>query len=205
VIGVPGAVDVCLTGVLLRELAQLAPHINIVVRPSDLHVGATQLDDYVIDLAISVFPVIESWHRRLSLGWRNYACLFDPGQLPIRSPVRLKDYVSVNHVLTSFNGERHGVVDEALARIGQKRRIVAATMDFSSVPFYLASTASIATLPAYAAAVYGKKLRLTISPPPISLPDFELSMIWHARDDQDAGHTWFRSLLADVATRTTGV
>jgi LysR family transcriptional regulator, mexEF-oprN operon transcriptional activator len=47
--------------------------------------------------------------------------------------------------------------------------------------------------------VFAKSLGLTRSPLPFAVPDFTLSMIWHTRLDQDAGHAWFRELLSEIA------
>ena len=198
-LGLPSSLDICLTPILLDRLAKLAPMINLVIRPVDLHTGPGMIDAEEIDLGVSSFPRIETWHRRRDLGPRNYACLFDRKRLGIKAPVTLADYLAAAHVLTSFSGDRTGVVDAALAERALVRRVLVATPDFSSVPFYLATAKAMATLPTYAAQVFADSLGLTYSALPFAVPDFMLSMIWHARLDQDAGHTWFRKLLAEIA------
>lgn len=102
-------------------------------------------------------------------------------------------------MLTSFAGDLTGVADTALAELGLSRRVLVATPDFSSVPFYLAAANAIATLPAYAARVYADRLGLTYSAVPFAMPDFTISMIWHSRVDHDPGHVWFRELVESVA------
>jgi LysR family transcriptional activator of mexEF-oprN operon len=197
-LGLPSALDVCITPILLRRLATTAPAVNLIIRPVDLHTGPAMIDAEEIDLGVSSFPRIATWQRRLDLSQRNYLCLFDGKRLGMAAPISLDQYLSSSHVLTSFAGDRMGVVDAALAELGLARRVLVATPDFSSVPFYLAATNAVATLPAYAARVFARRLNLTCSALPFAVPDFMLSMIWHARADSDPGHVWFRDLVAAV-------
>jgi LysR family transcriptional activator of mexEF-oprN operon len=197
-IGLPSALDVCLTPALLRRFAAEAPGVNLVVRPIDFRTGSGMIDREEIDLGLSNLPNIESWHRRQDIGARNYACLFDGKRLGINAPISLESYLSLPHVLTSFSGEREGVVDAALAKLGLQRRVLVATADFSSIPFYLIHVDAIATLPEYAADSFARVLGLTSCPAPLNLPDFFLSMVWHARLHHDPGHSWFRTIVAKV-------
>jgi LysR family transcriptional activator of mexEF-oprN operon len=198
-LGLPSALDVCVTPLLLEKLAREAPGVNLVVRPVNLHTGVALLDSEEIELSVSAFPTIESWHRRRNLGSRNYGCVFDGRRLRIGSPITLKRYLELPHLLTSFSGERSGVVDTALAKRGLTRRVLVAC-DFATLPFYLSKCDAVATLPAYAAKVFAERLALSCSKPPLALPDFPLSMIWHGRHDNDAGHRWLRELVGEIVT-----
>lgn len=197
-IGLPSSLDVCLTPALLRRFAAEAPAINLVVRPIDFRTGPGMIDREEIDLGLSNLSSIEAWHRRQVIGARNYACLFDGKRLTIDAPISREHYLALPHVLTSFSGERNGVVDVALAKLKLQRRVVVTTGDFSSIPFYLLHSDTIATLPEYAAASFARVLALTCSPVPIDLPDFSLSMVWHARLQHDPGHTWIRTVVRQV-------
>ena len=114
----------------------------------------------------------------------------------------MNEYVKAAHVLTSFSGDHTGVVDTAIAKLKLKRRVVVATQEFSSVPFYLPGTDLVATLPTYAAHVYARRLRLALSPVPFPIPRLTLSMLWRARFTSDAGHAWFRNLASTIAEQT---
>ena len=43
---------------------------------------------------------------------------------------------------------------------------------------------------------FAQHLPLTILEPPLALPDFTMSLVWHERRDADPGHAWLRKLLA---------
>lgn len=198
-LGLPSALDVCVAPVLLERLAEQAPGVNLIVRPVSLHTGPALLDSEEIELGVSVFPTIESWHRRRNLGSHNYGCVFDGRRLGVRPPITLKQYLALPHLLTSFSGERSGVVDTAFAKRGLTRRVLVAG-DLAALPFYLSKRDAVATLPAYAARVFAERLALSYSKPPLALPDFSLSMIWHDRHDCDPGHRWFRQLVGETVT-----
>jgi DNA-binding transcriptional LysR family regulator len=196
-LGLPSALDVCVTPLLLSELSAIAPNVNLVVRSADVYSGPAMLDGDEIDLAVSYFSEIGPAHHRQPLGSYNYGCIFDGARLEISSPITLKQYLAAKHILTSFSGDRRGVADKALAELGHVRRILVATQEFSSIPYYLLASDTIATLPTYAAKTYARRIGLTYSPVPFSMPDFELSMIWHASLDKDPAQRWLRALVAE--------
>jgi LysR family transcriptional activator of mexEF-oprN operon len=199
-LGVPGAVDVCLTAPLMKRLAREAVYVDLIIRQADITSGEALIAADRIDVAVSVFFDVGSGIRKQELTSSNYSCIFDGKRLGVKSPISLADYLKAKHVLTSFSGDRHGVVDTALQEIGHSRRVAIATQEFSSVPFYLFASNLIATLPTYAAKVYAKRLGLTFSPLPFAMPDFTLSMIWPSRLEDDAAHRWFRGVLTDCAS-----
>ena len=198
-LGLPSALDVCITPVLLRRLREEAPEIKLIIRPIDAQTGPDKLDSGEVELGLSHFPTVKRWHRKQEVGLHNFSCIYDGQRLKARAPITLKAYLAADHVLPSFSGDLTGEADEALATNGHKRHVVAATVDFSSIPFYLSETNAVATMPTYAARIFADRLGLTLSPLPFAIPDFSLSMIWHSRHDQDAGHLWFRSLVGDIA------
>jgi LysR family transcriptional activator of mexEF-oprN operon len=197
-LGLPSALDVSVTPALLAQLAAVGPHMSLVVRPADFQTGLGKLDSGEIDVGVSHFPAVERWQRSRPLGTYNYACLFDGERLGLSAPVSLEQYLAHPHVLPSFSGDTSGAVDTVLAEHNLQRRVLVATPDFASIPFYLTNTRSMATMPTYAARIFADRLGLTYSVLPFAMPDFPVSMIWHARLDADTGQTWFRDTVASI-------
>lgn len=196
-IGVPSAVDVAVTLRLLERLRSEAPRINLVIRPASVLDIPDKLDQDEVDLAVGVVRDLKPWHESTRIGARGYACVWHPKQLRVRAPISLDDYLAAAHVLTSFAGERRGVVDEALEASGKSRRVAVAAADFTSAAMYLGCTRAIATLPEYAARAFAHSLGLTISRVPVKLPPIQLVACWHHRFSGDAGHAWFRKLVIE--------
>src|SRR3712207_9251518 len=60
----------------------------------------------------------------------------------------LDDYVRLPHVLTSQRGDAHGVVDDALAKLGLTRTTTLTTQRFLAVPYIIRSAPVVATMQA---------------------------------------------------------
>lgn len=200
-IGFPSSLDVTLTPKLLQLLHAQAPGVNLVIRPTSFRDAAEQLDRGEVEVAVSVLDELRPWHLRESLGRSGYLCLFDGARLGIEPPISLERFLSLPHVLTSFTGERSGVVDTALGKVGRRRRVLVASPDFVAAALYLRCTEAVAVLPEYAARRFGEVLGLTLSRVPVDVPPFEITMAWHRRLDDDAAQRWFRGLVRTVALR----
>jgi LysR family transcriptional activator of mexEF-oprN operon len=196
-IGMPSAVDVALTLRLLKRLRSEAPRVNLVIRPASVLDIPDKLDQDEVDLAVGVVGSLKPWHESTRIGQRGYACVWHPKQLRVAAPIALDDYLAAAHVLTSFGGDRRGVVDEALEAAGKSRRVAVAAADFTSAAMYLTCTRAIATIPEYAARAFAHSLGLTLSPVPLKLPPIRLVACWHHRFAGDAGHAWFRSVVVE--------
>jgi DNA-binding transcriptional LysR family regulator len=91
------------------------------------------------------------------------------------------------------------IIDEAAAALGQRLRIAVRAPDYLSVPFIVASSDVIATVPQRLAAPFLKILPIRMLPPPFALPEIAISLFWHERTQHSALHRWFRTTLSDIA------
>jgi len=70
---------------------------------------------------------------------------------------------------------------------------------FCSVPFLVASSDLIATVPRRLALRFSKALNLQILAVPFAMPPFRLTMLWHQRLDSDPAQAWMRSAILETA------
>lgn len=203
-LGMPDSIEVALAPSLIERLQREAPRVRIVIRLAGRDEGLPLIDSGEMDLGISRFPEISSWHHQEDLYEEGYACLFDGARLGISSPVSLEEYLAHPHLLMSFKGDFEGVVDAALKRVHRRRRVVLSTTRFSTLPFILKQTAAIATLPTSMAKRCAEAFSLSLSPAPLKIETFTISMLWHARSDQDPGHIWLREVVRSIAQSSTG-
>jgi LysR family transcriptional activator of mexEF-oprN operon len=197
-LGMPDSIEVALMPSLIRRIGERAPGVRLVSQLAGREQGARLLDSNEIDLGISRFGDISAWHRQQALYEEGYSCLFDGRRLGLASPIGLQEYIAHPHLLMSFVGDFEGVVDEPLRRLKRSRRVVLSTTRFSTLPFILKETDTIATLPTSMARRCARVFGLTLSAAPIPLETFTISMLWHARSDQDPGHVWLRELIRDL-------
>jgi DNA-binding transcriptional LysR family regulator len=198
-IGLPDSTEVLLGPKLLAYLRAEAPGISLLLRSIDRIRILQELDADRVDLGIGLFSEGQSHHKQRLLYRDSYVCLFNADLLGIAPPISLDEYLRFPHVLTSLRETAHGVVDDALAKLGLSRTLAVTTPRFLAVPFLVRSAPVIATMHARLANFFAGTLGLTVSPVPVNLEDVSFSMLWHASYDNDPAHTWLRRTLVRLA------
>jgi DNA-binding transcriptional LysR family regulator len=200
--------EIVLLAPLLAELRATAPGINLrVYRPRSVFKPpppASLSDSF--DLAIGFFPdslaLDASVHCAL-LWEENNVCIASARHPAIRGKLRLKQYVAAEHVAVFYKSQGPGIIDTLLAEKGLVRRPVVRVPHFASVPFIVARTDLIATVPERLAQQFSKQLKLQVLPAPVQIPPFRLTMLWHARRHADPAHQWLRSFIMAAAVKLT--
>ncbi|BAZ11596.1 transcriptional regulator LysR family protein [Calothrix sp. NIES-4071] len=88
-----------------------------------------------------------------------------------------------------------GLVDEALARQNLSRNVVMSVPNFLIVPFILANTNFIATLPAHLVKTFVEVWQLYAWTLPFQMAGFSVDLLWHSKNNREAGHVWLRHLI----------
>lgn len=203
----PDDLDIAVLPRLAQQLAQQSPGIRMIVRPADYRALIDRLDEGDADLALSATPnALDKRHRHKQLYEEPFAALYCPKQLGISGDLDLATYVETPHLFRSLSGDFHGQIDDALAQVGETRRVSMALSNFSASPFLLKSSPCLINMPAVASRYFAEAFDLETSALPIHSEAFPVSIIWHARSDQDPFHVWFRELVAatciDLALET---
>jgi LysR family transcriptional activator of mexEF-oprN operon len=123
--------------------------------------------------------------------------LYDPRQLG-SGRLTLARYLAVPHFIVSASGVLRGPIDDRLSELGRSRRLEAAVAQFSTLPFLLRSAPMLANVPSVTARQYANEFGLTAQPLPFKSPRFEVSLLWHARQDSDPAMSWFREAVRAV-------
>ena len=194
---------------LLRRLRSESPNITLdLLTPSD--VSYQDMEGGNVDLVINRFDDLpQSFHQRTI--WRDsFSCLVSRHNR-IRKNFTLNNYLECSHVWVSKTGMGIGVgvdpstgqhlgwVDDALAKMGKKRRIRVFTRHYQ-VAMHLAELRDlIITLPTRAARLMADHPEVVILPPPFPIPDIELQMAWSPLLQHNPAHQWLRRLIAEVA------
>ncbi|MFC7051810.1 LysR family transcriptional regulator [Hansschlegelia quercus] len=194
-IGLPDSTEMLLVPRLVAHLSAVAPGVDLLIRSIDRIRILDDLDSGRVDLGIGLFEDGAAHHKRRLLHRDNYVCIFNPALVGVEPPISLEDYVRLPHVLTSLVESAHGVVDDALGKLGLTRRIALTSPRFSAVPFVVREAPVIATMHSRVARFFAGSMGLAISPAPVELPDFAISMMWHASYDNDPAHRWLRETI----------
>lgn len=137
-------------------------------------------------------------HERIiaaALFEQDYAVVARAKHPRLSELAELDGYVRQRHLLVSQTGDRSGVVDDVLARIGRRREVVAA------LPYYLAALATVAstdlisTVPRKLADQYAGMFGLVVVEPPVAVRRFTLSLFRHRRDAVNPMLDWVANTL----------
>ncbi len=112
-------------------------------------------------------------------------------------------YLALPHVFGWPSG--HTLPLEELVRrlLNADLDIRATTQGLLEIPFMLAGTQLVATLPEDLARTLAKLAPVKLLPVPFETPDTHEVIIWHKRNEPDPGHAWLREVLIAAAQPTS--
>lgn len=145
-----------------------------------------------VDLALGVFADYPSDLRGDPLLREHFICLLRRGHPALSHDLTPQSYARLAHVLVAPRGQPRGIVDVYLERQGLTRRVARTVASFEAAPALVANTDYVVTLPARVAHRLGPALELALVSPPLELPGFDLSLVWHQRHDEEPSHRWLR-------------
>jgi DNA-binding transcriptional LysR family regulator len=141
-------------------------------------------------------------HQRLYDG--RYVCVMRQGHPLSRGPLTLKRYCAAHHLLVSFSGRAFGFVDEALASLGLKRRVVLTVNQFFTAGRVVLTSDLLTVLPSHFLRVTGIADKLVLRELPFDMPPVHVDALWHRRQGQRSDHAWLRLAIAAAAQRALG-
>jgi DNA-binding transcriptional LysR family regulator len=193
---------------LLRLLSKEAPGITLRLLALDKRDAFDRLDSGDIDLVFSSFNNVPKRIRRERLFTDAYVCVVrrGPARRTRRQAIDLETYVTTPHILVTLAGDDRGIVDEALAKLGRRRRVAVTVPNTYLIPRLVAETGMISHLPRRIAAEVLRGSNLVMLPPPVALPEWHIDMYWGAASTSDATASWIRSRLSEIGRqiRLTG-
>jgi DNA-binding transcriptional LysR family regulator len=184
---------------VIEAIRAAAPRLLLVVRPAagmslDPALGAGEGDLAVLIGDLSRFPP-GLHHKRLR--GDTFVTAMRAGH-PAAGRLDLARFCSLDHVLISWRGHRHGVVDEVLAAQGRRRRVAVVVPSFALVPAVLAGSDAVTTVSRAYLTVMPECRGLHVEKAPITLPEGQVTLLWHARTHRDPVQRWVREQVASV-------
>jgi DNA-binding transcriptional LysR family regulator len=179
---------------LMRELHRLAPEVQleaVQLAPGEIH---DALESGRIDLAFGFLPQLAGTQREVLLRER-YVVMMRQGH-PLRRRTRSRasldalEFVLVrSHIEPAF----------ALQRLGLESRIRLTLPHFTVVPAILKQTDLALILPRRPARRFATHYgQLAVIDADLGLPQFDVSLHWVARSQQDPAHRWLRERVKQL-------
>lgn len=152
------------------------------------------------DLAVGFYAdtlTLDSSIRAEKLWEEKNVCIAGERHPTIRGKITLRQYAEAARVAVFYKDQGQGVIDTLLAQKGYSRQAAVQVPHFASIPFAVAGTELIATLPERLANLFREQLELQVLPIPFNLPPFRMTLLWHERFHNDPAHQWLRSIILE--------
>ncbi|MFI0813031.1 LysR family transcriptional regulator [Streptomyces echinatus] len=114
--------------------------------------------------------------------------------------VTVARYAAAEHITVSRRGRLGNAVDDALARLGLTRRVVATAPTEGAAFEFVRGSDLLVTAPESTTRSAATVLGLTLLPLPFELPSAAVYLSWHQRYDTDPAHVWLRDLARTALT-----
>ncbi|MGI4936495.1 MAG: LysR substrate-binding domain-containing protein, partial [Janthinobacterium lividum] len=100
------------------------------------------------------------------------------------------------HLIVSSLESPYDRINQMLEKAGVRAATQFQVPHFTAVPYIVASTDLVVTVPHKLAERAAAPFGLAYIKPPLRLPALQTNMFWHRRFNQDAGNIWLRAALA---------
>jgi len=180
----------------LRRDAPGASMSSVSMAPADL---AIALENGEVDLAVGYFPDLKNrnfFQQRLFS--HSFICLLSATHPYRGRKMSMQQFLKVGHAVIKAEGRSQELFEQFLVRQRIERRIVLSTPHFMSIPFLIASSDLVATVPRAVGESFAQFAAIKLVEPPLEIPRFDLKQHWHRKFAKDGANAWLRSVVAEL-------
>jgi len=192
---------------LVSQIEHTQALANVRVLPLTTRDPSALLERGDADLAVGYFPetiarllgeASEASLRHTKLRDSEYVCVMREGHPLAHGELTLDAYCAAQHLLVSFSGRAHGLVDQALAGLDRQRRIVLTVNQYFTAGRVVANSNLLTVLPAFFVDSTGYREQVVTRPLPFALAGLNISMLWHQRHERVSSQQWLRARLLEA-------
>lgn len=189
--------EISLMPPVLKVLSESAPGVTTVLRSIEAH--PLDSEDFLaghVHFALAGVQPPQGPFEVAPLFTEHFVMIARHGHPGIGREMTLERYLGFQHALVSPQGKGvSGPIDMHLAELGVSRHVALSLTRFTSLPYLLASTDMVATVPSRFAALPEVRNACQAVALPFQSPTFAMSLIWHRRYRNDPLHGWLRGVM----------
>ena len=187
---------------LIAAVASVAPRVCLRFAPK-IEKNSRYLREGLVDLEIGVVSDMGPEIRLQALFRDHFVGVVRAGHPLLSEPViTAEHYVSYGHVVASRRGLSHGLIDDALAKMGLTRKVASVVPGFPAALAVAIASDLIALLPAsYLPNQSAGRQRISgfqTFELPFPTETITISQMWHPRLEVEPAHRWLRQLVRRV-------
>ncbi len=182
---------------LVAELRTQAPGIELNVVNSR-GTGPERMLHGHADMLIGPHPTVEAGVYVSRLCHEDYVCLMDPGHPKAQTSLSIADYLTLDHIEITYEGNWTSAFLTELAALGHQLRPKLMVPSPAGVSRLVAGSTLVATMPRRLAHATGEGLAIVECP---ARGAFDITLSWPSRCHADAMHQWVRGLIIGLRGR----
>jgi DNA-binding transcriptional LysR family regulator len=184
---------------------QKGPGLNLHAVPYTVANTRQILENADVDLVIGAsnrsLENIQSDH----LFDTRYVCAMRKDHPLAKPDLSVAEFAAADHLVISWSGDAASATDQALHQLGFTRRVAFTVNHFAPAVPIIKETDLIAILPTDYIDKHVARGELSITRTPVEVPHTSISMLWHKRQNRDAGLQWLRRHIKKIyVPRRTG-
>lgn len=184
---------------LFQRLRRLAPNVKIESmlakrRETTKELAAGRLD-FAMDAPLNTDPQV----RHVKLLEDRYVCAMRRAHPLAKDKLSVEEYLSLSHIHISSRRSGLGMVDLALGKMGQQRKIALRSQHYMMATQVIQQTDMAVTVPER----FARRHDLHQIPLPVDIPPLETHIYWHESTDQDPANRWMREQMIEIAQQVT--
>lgn len=184
---------------LMPVLRRDAPNISLTIVDLPAASSVAKLHLGEIDLALNAFPEIPTDLLSHPLSRLAVVCIVDRNNRALKKgKLDLEAFLSLPHVAIGSSQGNIIPPDFELSAMGLRRQVVLHVPHFLAIPGAVVGTDLVAVFDAHAAEAFSGWPELLMVEPPVALSPPSVLMVWHPKNNDDAGHAWLRAQIIDL-------
>lgn len=190
---------------LMRLAKDTAPRVQFMVHPGDVRRTAEYLRDGDFDLVVAFLRQPAQELHQTQLYPQRLVCIARQGHPVLKGRLTLKQFAALSHAVWGAPPVPYPtlevMVDEALEKSNLTRQVALRVSSVMLLGEVVAKSDLLAIIPEPLALTSRQTLPIQIFPLPFQVAKADVSMLWHDRLHQDAGHKWLRSTMRAIGKK----